>query len=129
MKVFSLSTLESEPSDPKTFVGQARLTRMNDAADRPHTNVYRVAFEPGARTHWHTHTGPQLLQVIEGTCRYQKDGGAVREADVGDLIAIEPGERHWHGAGPTAAPAAPWPITTGGSCSATWAMFSGSASP
>ena len=100
MKIFSLSTLDSEPSDPKTFVGQARLTRMNDAADRPHTNVYRVAFEPGARTHWHTHTGPQLLQGIEGTCRYQKDGGAVREADVGDLIAIEPGERHWHGAGP-----------------------------
>ena len=100
MKVFSLSTLESEPSDPKTFVGQARLTRMNAAAARPHTNVYRVAFEPGARTHWHTRTGPQLLQVIEGTCRYQEDGGAVREAAVGDLIAIEPGERHWHGAGP-----------------------------
>jgi quercetin dioxygenase-like cupin family protein len=100
VKVFSLSTLDSEPSDSKTFVGHARLTRMHDAADRPHTNVYRVAFEPGARTHWRTHTGPQLLQVIEGTCRYQKDGGAVREADVGDLIAIEPGERHWHGAGP-----------------------------
>ncbi len=42
MKVFRLSTLEREPADPKTFVGRARLTRMNDAAVHPPTNVYRV---------------------------------------------------------------------------------------
>jgi 4-carboxymuconolactone decarboxylase len=98
MKTFTLGALDSEPADPNTFVGRARLTRMNDAAADPHTHVYRVAFEAGARTNWHLHTGPQLLQVIEGTCRFQKDGDRVREALVGDLISIEPGERHWHGA-------------------------------
>ena len=100
MKVFTLATLASEPSDPNTFVGRARLTRMSDAAAHPPTNVYRVAFEAGARTNWHNHTGAQLLQIVEGTCRYQKAGEPVREAAVGDLIAIEPGERHWHGAAP-----------------------------
>lgn len=100
MKAFSLSTLRDEPSDPKTFVGQARLTRMNGAADRPSTNVYRVAFEPEARTNWHSHSGPQLLQIIEGVCRYQKDGEQLREAVAGDLVAVAPGERHWHGASP-----------------------------
>ena len=100
MKVFTLAALKSEPSDPNTFVGRARLTRMNDAAAQPHTNVYRVAFDKGARTNWHSHTGPQLLQILEGTCRFQKDGGPVREAAVGDLISFEPGERHWHGATP-----------------------------
>ena len=100
MKVFTLAALESEPSDPNTFVGRARLTRMNDAAAQPHTNVYRVAFDAGARTNWHSHTGPQLLQILEGSCRFQKDGGPVREAAVGDLISFEPGERHWHGATP-----------------------------
>lgn len=102
MKLFRLADLDSEASDPNTFVGRARLTRMPEAAAQPHTHVYRVAFEPGARTHWHSHTGPQLLQVIAGTCRYQKDGDPVREAHVGDLIAIDPGERHWHGASPDA---------------------------
>ena len=100
MRLFTLAALDSEASDPNTFVGRARLTRMNDAADHPPANVYRVAFEAGARTNWHSHTGPQLLQIIEGTCRFQKDGGQVREAVVGDLISIAPGERHWHGAAP-----------------------------
>ena len=100
MKVFTLAALDSEPSDPNTFGGRARLTRMNDAADHPPANVYRVAFEAGARTNWHSHTGPQLLQIIEGTCRFPKEGGQVREAVVGDLISIAPGERHWHGAAP-----------------------------
>ena len=100
MRLLPLAALDSEASDPNTFVGRARLTRMNDAADHPPANVYRVAFEAGARTNWHSHTGPQLLQIIEGTCRFQKDGGQVREAVVGDLISIAPGERHWHGAAP-----------------------------
>jgi quercetin dioxygenase-like cupin family protein len=100
MKVFTLATLVTEPSDPNTFVGQARLTRMTDAAAHPQTHVYRVAFEAGARTNWHTHTGPQLLQILDGTCRFQKDGEPVREAVAGDLVSFDPGERHWHGAGP-----------------------------
>ena len=100
MRVFTLSTLDSEPSDPNTFVGHARLTRLNDVAAEPQTNVYRVAFEASARTNWHSHTGPQLLQIVEGTCRFQKDGGPLGEATVGDLISIAPNERHWHGAAP-----------------------------
>ncbi len=73
---------------------------MNNAAGHPPANVYRVAFEAGARTNWHSHTGPQLLQIVEGTCRFQKAGEPVHQAGVGDLISIEPGERHWHGAAP-----------------------------
>ena len=98
MRVFALAALDSEASDPNTFVGRARLTRMNDAAAHPHTNVFRVAFEAGARTNWHSHTGPQLLQIVEGVCRFQQAGEPVREAVAGDLISIEPGARHWHGA-------------------------------
>ena len=28
--------------------------------------VYRVFFEPGARTHWYDHEGEQTLYVVEG---------------------------------------------------------------
>lgn len=98
MRVSQLAALASEASDRNTFVGRARLTRMPGLSDDPKINAFRVAFEPAARTNWHTHSGPQLLVVLSGRCRLQCDGEAVREIDAGDVACIAPGERHWHGA-------------------------------
>ena len=39
----------------------------------------RVAFEPGARTAWHTHPLGQTLYVVSGVGRVQTKGGPVRE--------------------------------------------------
>jgi quercetin dioxygenase-like cupin family protein len=61
----------------------------------------RVAFEPGARTAWHTHPLGQTLYVIAGVGRFQSKGGSVREIRPGDVVWISPGEKHWHGAAPT----------------------------
>jgi quercetin dioxygenase-like cupin family protein len=58
----------------------------------------RVAFEPGARTAWHTHPLGQTLYVIFGVGRVQAKGGPVREIRAGDTVWIPPGEKHWHGA-------------------------------
>ncbi|MFL5091359.1 MAG: cupin domain-containing protein [Xanthobacteraceae bacterium] len=60
----------------------------------------RVAFEPGARTAWHTHPLGQTLHVIMGCGRVQTWGGPVQEIRAGDTVWIPPGEKHWHGAGP-----------------------------
>src|ERR1700733_1832569 len=38
-----------------------------------------VRFEPGARTHWHTHPLGQTLFVVSGAGRVQTFGGKVRE--------------------------------------------------
>jgi quercetin dioxygenase-like cupin family protein len=61
----------------------------------------RVSFEPGARTAWHTHPLGQTLHVIAGSGRAQAWGGPVREIRAGDTVWFPPGEKHWHGAGPT----------------------------
>ena len=60
----------------------------------------RVAFEPGARTAWHTHPLGQTLYVISGIGRAQTKGGPIREIRAGDTVWIPPGEKHWHGASP-----------------------------
>ena len=98
MKLFPLSQHAPQPADPANFTGAASLTRMDDVCGRPHVNAYRVRFEPRARTAWHTHSGPQLLLVVEGRCRLQKAGEPVREVEAGSVVCIEPGEKHWHGA-------------------------------
>jgi quercetin dioxygenase-like cupin family protein len=61
----------------------------------------RVAFEPGARTAWHTHPLGQTLYVISGVGRVQSVGGPIREIKPGDTGWIPPGEKHWHGAAPS----------------------------
>ena len=72
--------------------------RMNDVVENPAVNIYRVRFQPNARTAWHTHSGPQLLLIVEGRCRVQKDGEPVQEIESGGAVRIAPGEKHWHGA-------------------------------
>jgi quercetin dioxygenase-like cupin family protein len=101
MKIFRSAQIPSEGGDPETFTGTVdRTTLASDTAGTP-VNVYRVAFEPGARTHWHTHDGPQWLFVVEGRIRIQTLGEAPQEAVAGDAIVIPPGEKHWHGATPS----------------------------
>lgn len=102
MRILRLAERDSEPSDPNTFTGHACLTRMTGLSDDPKLNAYRVEFELRARTAWHTHSGPQLLVVISGRCRLQRDGEPIAEIIPGDVACIAPGERHWHGAGPDA---------------------------
>ena len=60
----------------------------------------RVAFEPGARTAWHSHPLGQTLYVVFGVGRVQTKGGPVREIRAGDVVWIPPNEKHWHGAAP-----------------------------
>lgn len=98
MRIRRLTEQTVEGSDPKTFTGEATLIRLNGLADDPGINAYRVAFQPRARTDWHTHSGIQLLIILDGVCRLQTDGGAVTEINAGDMVSIEPDERHWHGA-------------------------------
>ena len=98
MKIFRAAEIASEGGDPKTFTGDViRTTLAGDSAGTP-VNVYRVEFEAGARTHWHTHTGPQWLLIVDGRIRVQKLGEPPTEVVRGDAVVIQPGEKHWHGA-------------------------------
>ena len=101
MRIRRLNNLTVEGSDPKTFTGEATLVRLNGLADNPGINAYRVAFQPRARTDWHTHSGTQVLIILNGVCRLQTEGDPVTEVTAGDVVSVDPGERHWHGASDT----------------------------
>lgn len=97
MKLFHPQEHQPQPADPERFSGDATMARM-DLAERPEVHMYRVTFQPSARTAWHTHSGIQVLLVVEGRCRVQKEGEPVQEVAAGGAIRIDAGERHWHGA-------------------------------
>src|SRR5215467_10377426 len=85
------------------FTGTVRLDALFQAIDPGRAVGASVTFEPGARTAWHTHPLGQTLIVVAGGGRVQRLGGPVEEIRPGDVITFAPGEKHWHGAGPTTA--------------------------
>jgi quercetin dioxygenase-like cupin family protein len=85
------------------FTGVVRIDPVIDAASPARVASAAVTFEPGARTAWHTHPLGQTLVVTSGCGRVQRWDGSVEEIRPGDVVWIPPGEKHWHGAGPTTA--------------------------
>jgi quercetin dioxygenase-like cupin family protein len=90
-----------KPLDPAHFTGKAGSRDLIQATPRtPSTAAAVVRFEAGARNHWHAHAGGQLLHVIEGEGWVQVRGQAPVRLRLEDTVTAEPGEEHWHGAGP-----------------------------
>ncbi|MEE8584548.1 MAG: cupin domain-containing protein [Acidobacteriota bacterium] len=103
MGIYPHSDENWERADPAHFTGSARVQRVVSAPGPPRIKTYLVEFQPGARTHWHSHSGVQLLIVLKGRCLVQKWAKAVRQVEAGGQVSIAPGEKHWHGAAPGAA--------------------------
>jgi quercetin dioxygenase-like cupin family protein len=85
------------------FTGTVRIDPLHDATDPARVSMALVTFEPGARTAWHTHPLGQTLIATAGFGRAQREGGPIEEIRPGDIVWFPPGEKHWHGAGPTTA--------------------------
>jgi 4-carboxymuconolactone decarboxylase len=82
------------------FTGTARVQPLFDTTDATRAYGASVAFEPGARTAWHTHPRGQVLIVTAGVGRVQRWGAPAEEIGLGDVVRIPPGVKHWHGAAP-----------------------------
>lgn len=103
MEIQRTGTLPSMPGPEDWFTGRVRIDPLFSAPDPARTAAATVTFEPGARTAWHTHPLGQTLIVTFGVGRVQREGGPIEEIHPGDVVWFEPGEKHWHGASPTAA--------------------------
>lgn len=100
MRIFRSAAAAVNPVDPRTFVGSATTQRLAESDEAVPVGVYRVAFDDGGRTNWHSHSGPQWLFVVDGRIRVQRQGEAPQDLDTGDAVVFAPGEKHWHGAVP-----------------------------
>jgi len=79
------------------FNGSAMQTTFHETKEE--TRASFVRFEAGAHTHWHSHSGGQVLHIVEGRARVQAWGSPPVEVETGDTAIAPPGEKHWHGAG------------------------------
>jgi quercetin dioxygenase-like cupin family protein len=88
------------PGPAEWFTGTVWIDRLASAAAPSRVAIASVHFAPGARTAWHDHPLGQTILVTVGEGLVQRRGGPVETMRAGDTVRFEPGEVHWHGAGP-----------------------------
>lgn len=103
MEIKRVGSQPSSAGPAEYFTGAVRVDPLFSAPEPARVACAFVTFEPGARTAWHTHPLGQTLFVTSGLGRAQREGGPVEEIRPGDVVWFPPGEKHWHGAGPTTA--------------------------
>jgi quercetin dioxygenase-like cupin family protein len=82
------------------FTGDVYIESVRDPDEQSAIGCAHVRFTPGARTAWHHHPKGQTLYVTDGIGLVATRSNGVQEIRPGDVIYIEPGEEHWHGARP-----------------------------
>lgn len=82
------------------FTGTTYLTRISPYDETWRSSIANVTFEPSARTNWHSHSGGQILLVLDGIGYYQEKGQSSRRLTKGDVVRIPLDVEHWHGAAP-----------------------------
>ena len=76
MNIISLTDMATRRGPEDWFTGGVWLDAAS--APTPGAGIFRVFFEPGARTNWHTHPEGQILYVVTGEGRAGTEGGSVR---------------------------------------------------
>lgn len=100
MQITPTHARATQRGNPDYFTGSVWLDEIAGADSPGRLRSFRVTFEPGARTAWHTHPHGQVLHVLSGVGRVQTAGEPVRTITAGDTVWFAPGELHWHGAAP-----------------------------
>jgi quercetin dioxygenase-like cupin family protein len=80
------------------FTGTVCIDGIRNPDEQSAVGCAHVRFTRCARTAWHSHPKGQTLYVTDGIGYVASRGGEVREIRPGDVVFIEPGEEHWHGA-------------------------------
>ena len=98
MKVIDHASRPHGAVDEQHFVLPALMQPLLGRTDWLAIRVYRVTFGEGARTHWHKHDDVQVLYGLSGVCVVVDRRGNELPLHPGDVVVIDPGEEHWHGA-------------------------------
>ena len=100
MEIRASGSTASRRAPADYFTGTVWQDPVVEAPAPGNLRAALVHFEPGAHR-LAPHPAGQTLYILSGTGRVQSAGGPVQEVRAGDVIWFSPGEKHWHGAGPT----------------------------
>jgi quercetin dioxygenase-like cupin family protein len=104
MKVVTLKDIPIVPAEGAAeqiagWTGPVARTRQTiiEPGESKNFNCSVVNFSQGCTTGWHIHDCDQILIVTSGSGMVATEHEQ-RPINVGDVVQIKAGERHWHGA-------------------------------
>jgi quercetin dioxygenase-like cupin family protein len=104
MKVVTLKDVANVPVDGAAepiagWTGPVSRSRQTiiEPGESADFNCSVVNFSQGCTTGWHSHSCDQLLIVTSGSGMVATEHEQ-HEINVGDVVQVKAGERHWHGA-------------------------------
>ena len=90
---------KGEKGSSNYFTGNVWVKALaNDTASA--CSVAKVTFEPNARSNWHFHPDKQVLIITSGIGYLKEKDKPIQILRNGDVVTIQPGVVHWHGATP-----------------------------
>ena len=101
MQIIKADSRPTRKASSDYFTGAVWQDPIIEASEPARVRALKVAFEPGARTAWHTHPLGQTLYVLSGVGLMGLRNKAPQTINAGDTVWIPPGEEHWHGASAT----------------------------
>lgn len=96
--VVKAGAVAAKPGPAQYFTGKVTVAELVKPTPPGRAGTGLVAFQPGARSNWHTHPAGQTLYVTDGCGWTQREGGVVERICKGDTGYVPAGVRHWHGA-------------------------------
>jgi quercetin dioxygenase-like cupin family protein len=101
MRIQPESGVASAAGAPSKFTEGVWATEILERVREDGLRGHRFVYAPGARSHWHVHTGEQALVVVAGRGLICWEGlEEPQELRPGDWVHVSPGVAHWHGAAP-----------------------------
>ena len=97
MRVKRITAAGRERSANPIFRGTVESQTAVGEEDSRDLRLSEVAFKDGGRNTWHMHSCDQILVVTSGSGMVATEHEQ-RDINVGDVVHIKAGERHWHGA-------------------------------
>jgi 4-carboxymuconolactone decarboxylase len=104
MKVVTLKDIPTVPAEGAAertdgWTGPVFRTRQTivEPGESANFNCSVVNFSKGCNTGWHVHDCDQMLIVTSGSGIAATEHEQ-HEINVGDVVQVKAGERHWHGA-------------------------------
>ena len=95
---YTKSSGQTVTAPESNFTGIVYVDGVRNPDEQTAIGCSHVRFTPGARTAWHHHPKGQTLYVTDGIGLVATRASRVQEIRPGDVVYIEPGEEHWHGA-------------------------------